>query len=106
MAIIDLNPSRGNHKDLMGILAWLAAATAAHLITFPLRAGRIHGRLAEWMVAAVAALVAGMVATRLDFGGWNQPGLEVSLFAFLSAGAAVGTWRLFLALQKRAAGSR
>lgn len=78
----------------MGILVWLAAATAAHLITYPIRTGRAQGRIVEWTIAAAASIVAGLVATRLDFGGWNEPGVQAALFAFFTAAAAIGLWRL------------
>jgi hypothetical protein len=48
-------------------------------------------------------LIAGAVATALDFGGWNEPDWRAGVFAFASALAVIGWMRAIVALRRRRA---
>ena len=49
--------------------------------------------IAELVTAIVAALLAGLVATALDFGGWRELDWRAAAFAFCVALAAAGVVR-------------
>jgi uncharacterized membrane protein YeaQ/YmgE (transglycosylase-associated protein family) len=68
-----------------GVVAWILARIV------PLRRG--PGRWSELAIAIVIALLLGLVATSLDFGGWNEPDWRACVFAFLGAFAAIGVRR-------------
>ena len=67
-----------------GAVAWALARTVPP--------GRIHWAL-ELALALVTALLLGLVATALDFGGWAVADWRAGLFAFLGAAAALGCLR-------------
>jgi uncharacterized membrane protein YeaQ/YmgE (transglycosylase-associated protein family) len=79
----------------MGIALWLGAGVAAFVVArlLPLRRGR--GWLVELLAALLASSAAGLVATALDFGGWQEPDWGAGVFAFLGAFAAAGFARAF-----------
>lgn len=79
---------------VVGIALWSVSAAAAFLIArmLPLRRGRAW--LAEICVAIVAGLLLGVVATALDFGGWNEPDWRAGLFTFFGALTAIALLRL------------
>ena len=76
----------------MGAVMWVAAAVVAFFLArvIPLRPGR---KLPEVVIAVVTALLLGVLATALDFGGWNEPDWRAGVFCLLGALAAVGTYR-------------
>jgi hypothetical protein len=82
----------------VGVALWGIAGLAAWALAriIPPR-GRSRA-LAELLFAVGAALLLGVVATALDFGGWNEPDWRAGLFTALGALAAIGA--------VRAAGSR
>jgi uncharacterized membrane protein YeaQ/YmgE (transglycosylase-associated protein family) len=49
--------------------------------------------LAELIAAVVTALLCGLIASYLDFGGWQELDWRAGLFAFFGAMAAVGALR-------------
>lgn len=55
---------------------------------------RRRGWIGEFSVSIVAGLILGVVATALDFGGWNEPDWRAGLFVFLGALTAIGLFRL------------
>jgi hypothetical protein len=77
----------------MGAAVWFAAGVVTFLFAriVPLR--RTLRWLPELAVAVVAALLAGVMATLLDFGGWNEPDWRAGLFAFFVSAAAIGLVR-------------
>jgi hypothetical protein len=79
----------------MGVAVWLVAGGAAFFVARIVPSGR---RAAVEAVEAVAAIVAaagaGLAATALDFGGWNEPDWRAGLFVFCCAAAAIGVIRL------------
>ncbi len=66
----------------------ICAGLLARII--PFRRGRLW---LEIIVAVLFAAVAGLIATALDFGGWNEPDWRAGVFALLVAIAAVGLLR-------------
>jgi uncharacterized membrane protein YeaQ/YmgE (transglycosylase-associated protein family) len=60
--------------------------------------GRTRPWLAELAAAVVAAMLLGVLATALDFGGWDEPDWRAGIFTFCGSVAAVGIVR---ALQSR-----
>lgn len=77
----------------MGAALWTAAGVVGFLVAriVPLR------RTARWFpefgAALLAAAIAGIIATALDFGGWNEPDWRAGLFALLATAAALGALR-------------
>lgn len=80
----------------MGAAAWLASGLLAMLVARPIRAMRRSWKI-ELLAGASVAMVAGIAATALDFGGWRELDLRAVTFAFLAAFAAIGLLRLALA---------
>ncbi|HXI14092.1 MAG TPA: hypothetical protein VNM92_15825 [Thermoanaerobaculia bacterium] len=78
----------------MGVLTWVVSALLAALLCRLVPAGRPLRRLGEFVVACVVATMAGLLATALDFAGWNEPDWRAALFCFLCALAAVGILRM------------
>lgn len=72
---------------------WLGSGVAAWVLAriVPLR--RRRGGWGELAAAIVVALLLGVLATALDFGGWNELDWRAGLFAFFGALAAVGVIR-------------
>lgn len=80
----------------MGIGLWLGSGVAAWILAriIPLRRGRRGvGLWGELAAALIAALLAGVVATALDFGGWNEPDARAAGFVFIGAFGAIGVTR-------------
>ena len=76
----------------MGVALWIAAGGAAFFVAWIAPAGR---RLAaEAITAIVVAAAAGVAATALDFGGWNEPDWRAALFVFCCAAGAIAIVRL------------
>jgi len=82
---------------LMGIVLWLIsgaiAFTVARIVPFARRASWFG----EGFVTLSAAILLGVAATALDFGGWREPDWRAGLFAFLGALAAASLFRLTMA---------
>ena len=80
---------------MTGLLSWLASGLFAAVI-----AGRIRRRSRDWrmegVVAVMAALVAGLAATAMDFGGLEVLDFRAVLFSFLVAAVAIAAVRLGL----------
>jgi peptidoglycan/LPS O-acetylase OafA/YrhL len=78
----------------MGIALWLGCAL---MVFFAAR--RVpHGRPPRWagelFAAIVSALAMGVIATTLDFGGWNELDWRAALFVLFGCAAAIGIVRL------------
>ena len=80
---------------LIWILAGLAALAAARAI--PLRKGALRR---EAITAVAAAVAGGVIATSLDFGGWNEAEPAAGIFAFLVGFAATGVLRSVSVLRR------
>lgn len=77
----------------MGAGLWMAAGGAAWIIARFIPPGRLPAAEAIW--AFIFASVAGVAATALDFGGWNEPDWRAGLFVFLCVIGALGIVRIF-----------
>jgi hypothetical protein len=77
----------------MGVALWLGGGLAAFLLARIIPLGRPPGRVAELAIATVTALVLGVGATAMDFGGWAEADWRACAFALLGALAAVGLIR-------------
>lgn len=77
----------------MGAALWIAAGVAAFLVARMVPLRRPRRFVPELMVAATIAALFGVVATALDFGGWNEADWRAIVFAFLGAAAALGVMR-------------
>ena len=69
----------------MGIALWFGSAAVAFLLARILPLRRRRAWLGELSAAIVAALLLGIVATALDFGGWNELDWRAGLFTFFGA---------------------
>jgi len=81
----------------MGIALWAVAAVVASVLARIVPLARRPGWIGEAMVALAAALLLGVVATALDFGGWKEPDWRAGLFTLFGALAAIGTFRFTMA---------
>ena len=91
------HPFRGIIRGTLGIGLWLGSGVAAWLLAriIPLRRGRRGvGLWGELAAAVVAALLLGVLATALDFGGWNEPDFRAGVFVFVGALGAIGVTRV------------
>lgn len=73
---------------------WLAAGLAAWLVARIVPFGRGQKKFVELSISAAMAVILGLTATALDFGGWKEPDWRAGLFAFFGALAAAGVFRL------------
>jgi len=78
---------------VVGMSLWRVAASAAWVIARIIPPARRP--IAEAVAALVIAMIAGLAATALDFGGWNEADWRAVVFAFVCAAAALGIVRLF-----------
>ena len=78
----------------MGVALWLACGLAAFLFARIVPVLRPAQRWRECVAGIVTAVIAGLAATALDFGGWNELDWRAAAFAFLCAFAAVGVVRI------------
>ncbi|MBI2212355.1 MAG: hypothetical protein HYU52_01805 [Acidobacteria bacterium] len=85
----------------MGILTWLLGSAAALLACRFIPLGRTSGRVLEALCGLTFALAGGLVATRLDFGGWNVAEPRAVLFCAVSTSCGVAIYRCVGALGPR-----
>jgi hypothetical protein len=78
----------------MGIALWTGCAVAVFLSARSVPFGRPHRWIWELIAALASALVLGVVATALDFGGWNEPDWRAGLFVFFGSAAVIGVMRI------------
>ncbi|HVT45197.1 MAG TPA: hypothetical protein VMT00_12505 [Thermoanaerobaculia bacterium] len=81
----------------MGIVAWLAAAGLAIVVARMLPQLRPSGWKGETAVATVIALLAGLVATALDFGGLDEIDPRAVAFAAACAFGSIALVRMAVA---------
>jgi hypothetical protein len=77
----------------MGAALWITSALSIFFVVRAIPAGRSRHYLLELAVAVAAALVFGILATALDFGGWRDPDWRALAFVLLGTGAATGAQR-------------
>ena len=78
----------------MGIALWVVGGVAAAAIARFIAAGRRTGWLLEAFASIATAIIFGVIATVLDFGGWKEPDWRAGLFAFSGAAAVIALIRL------------
>ena len=72
---------------------WVIAGAGAFALARLSRAGRSAGWVLEASVSLVAAAAAGLAATALDFGGWQEPDWRAGAFALLASLGSIGLTR-------------
>lgn len=78
---------------VVGMSVWIVAGGAAWVIARFIPPARMPA--AEAVAALVIATIAGLAATALDFGGWNEPDWRAVVFVFFSVAGALAMVRLF-----------
>ena len=78
----------------MGAALWLAAGLAAFVVARVIPQRRPATVVWELLFAIATALVLGILATALDFGGWKEPDWRSIAFAFFGGAAAIGMMRV------------
>ena len=73
----------------MGAALWVTSALSIFVVARIVPSGRTRSYLIELIVAIAAAVVLGVAATALDFGGWRDP--DWRAFAFVLFGTAAAT---------------
>ncbi|HYO79637.1 MAG TPA: hypothetical protein VE010_24440 [Thermoanaerobaculia bacterium] len=79
---------------LMGIAFWLLAGAVAGMIARIIPFARRANWFGEVFVSVVTALLLGLIATAMDFGGWREPDFRAALFVVFGSFAAIGLLRL------------
>jgi len=78
----------------MGIALWLGCAIVVFFIARSVPYARPRRWIGELITSLLSALTMGVVATALDFGGWNEPDWRAGLFVVFGAAAIIGAVRL------------
>jgi len=78
----------------MGIGLWTGCAAVVFLSARSVPFGRPGRWIWELIAALTSALLLGLVATALDFGGWNEPDWRAGLFVVFGSAAAIGVMRI------------
>lgn len=91
----------------MGILSWLLSGAIALFACRYIPLGRTAGRVFEALCGLAFAIGGGLAATRLDFGGWNEPDPRAALFCAMTTLCGVALARIATAsLARRTSTSR
>jgi len=77
----------------LGIALWIVAGCAAFAVTRPVGIARTRWP-GEFAASIAAAVALGIVATVLDFGGWNEADWRAGVLALCGALTAVAAVRL------------
>jgi len=86
----------------MGAAVWIGSALSAFFVARIVPIGRRREFVAELALSVAAALLCGVTATALDFGGWREPEWRAAIFTLFGALAAIGLARAVrLALSTR-----
>jgi hypothetical protein len=85
----------------MGIALWLGCATAIFFIARTVGYARPSRWIGELITSLSSAMAMGIIATALDFGGWNERDWRAGLFVFFATAAIVGILRIILLLSAR-----
>ena len=86
---------------MIGFASWIAAGVIAFALGRAVRALRPPMMWLELSIALFISVVAGMAATALDFGGWNELDPRAAGFAFFVSLAAIGLLRLAAFVKSR-----
>jgi hypothetical protein len=78
----------------MGIALWAGCAVVVLFSARSVPFGRPDRWIWELIATLASAVILGLVATSLDFGGWNEPDWRAGLFVAFGSAAVVGLIRL------------
>jgi hypothetical protein len=78
----------------MGVALWLVCGLLAFAVAAVMKPGGALSWPLELSVAAGAALLFGLAATALDFGGWKELEWRAGLFCFFGSAAVLAITRL------------
>ncbi len=78
----------------VGILSWIVTGSLVTVLLGMVKTGRPVRKRGEWMAGVVAAILAGLVATGLDFGGLDEIEPRAMIFAALASATMVALWRI------------
>lgn len=78
----------------MGAALWLGSGVLAFLLARLAPFRRRRRWVGELAAALLTALLLGVLATALDFGGWREPDPRAALFALLGSGTILGILRV------------
>ena len=90
----------------MGIVLWTGCAALVFGTARFVSHGRAPGWIGELLGALASAGLFGLLATWLDFGGWNEPDWRAGLFVFFGSATFVGVMRMLRLLTRRAGEER
>jgi uncharacterized membrane protein YeaQ/YmgE (transglycosylase-associated protein family) len=85
----------------MGIVLWAACGAVAFIVARIMPARRRPGWITDLAASLAGALLAGFVATGLDFGGWKALDWRAGAFAFFVALAVTGIIRAISAARRK-----
>jgi uncharacterized membrane protein YeaQ/YmgE (transglycosylase-associated protein family) len=77
----------------MGIASWVVSGIAAFLVARIVPISRQTHWKTELVTAVLGALIAGLAATALDFGGWRELDWRAATFSFFAALSLAGAAR-------------
>ena len=84
----------------MGVALWIGSGALAWALARIIPSGRA-GWLPELAAALGTAVVLGLAATAMDFGGWRELDWRAGLFVFLGALALLGCVRSVTIFRRR-----
>ena len=88
----------------MGVALWLLCGVAVFAASRAIAAGRPVRFVTELLLVLSTSFVAGLAATALDFGGWNELDWRAGAFVILGTFAVIGMARAIrLGAMRRAA---
>ena len=85
----------------MGVALWLLCGSAVFAVSRAISMARPQRYTGELLVALVASLSAGLLATALDFGGWAEVDWRAGTFVICCAFASLGCARALHLLSER-----
>jgi len=77
----------------MGIALWAVCGIAATVVARIVPVLRQTQWLSDLLLSLLGAIIGGVIATAMDFGGWNELDWRAGLFAFACALAVTGWMR-------------
>jgi hypothetical protein len=77
----------------VGIALWVVSGFGAAAVARLVPLGKSERWVAEGLIGVSTSLILGLMATALDFGGWNEVDWRTSLFSGFGAFAAIGAFR-------------
>lgn len=85
----------------MGIALWMACGLVGSLVARRIPSGRLRRWWHEAPLGVTVAMLLGLLATALDFGGWNELDWRAAAFTLAGSLAAIALAR-FMSMVRRA----